>query len=121
MKKPYLVYLLAAIFLLSGSAKILSLPFELAAFERWGYPLWFMYATGVAEVIGAVMLLGPWRRWTAAALAALMVGAVTTHIVHQEWPMMVLALGILMACVQVFRWQISNHLGDANAVYKPSP
>lgn len=89
-------YLLALIFLASGTAKLLGLPFELEAFARWGYPLWFMYLTGVLEVAGGIALL--WPRFSALAslcLAGLMIGAVATHVMHAEWPMMMLAAGIL--------------------------
>ena len=44
-----LIYFLAAIYFLSGAAKLAGLEFEITAFERWGYPLWFMYFTGLAE------------------------------------------------------------------------
>ena len=40
-------YILALIFILSGGAKVAGLEFEIVAFERWGYPMWFMYLTGV--------------------------------------------------------------------------
>ena len=42
MKTKALSILLALIFLASGLAKLASLEFELVAFERWGYPIWFM-------------------------------------------------------------------------------
>ncbi|QGX39947.1 DoxX family protein [Permianibacter aggregans] len=120
MKRIHLVYLLFVIFLLSGSAKILALPFELAAFARWGYPLWFMYATGIAEVVGALLLLGPMRRPTAAALTVLMLGAVATHALHSEWPMLIVATLILLACAWVFRWQISDQTNDDDLAQKSS-
>ncbi|MDA6077694.1 DoxX family protein [Edwardsiella anguillarum] len=43
---------LLIIFLASGVAKLAGLAFEQAAFARWGYPLWFMYAVGAAETLG---------------------------------------------------------------------
>lgn len=76
-KTKLLTYLLALVFFLSGAAKLLGLEFEIQAFERWGYPLWFMYLSGVIEVAGAVGLLLP--RVSAAvavALALFMTGAV---------------------------------------------
>jgi len=88
--------LLVLVFLGSGVAKLLSLDFERVAFERWGYPLWFMYLTGVIEVLGAGALV--WRRFTAlvaASLGCFMVGAVATHALHGEWPMMGLATVIM--------------------------
>ena len=44
--------ILALVFLASGGAKLAGLDFEIQAFTRWGYPIWFMYLTGVAEVAG---------------------------------------------------------------------
>lgn len=100
MKTTILIYVLAAIFLLSGGAKLAGLPFEIAAFERWGYPLWFMYAIGAAEVAGALALAINFLRHLAApALSLLMLGAIGTHILHAEWPMMLIASTITAGCL----------------------
>lgn len=97
MKLNILPGLLAIIFLLSGGAKLVSLPFEVEAFARWGYPFWFMYLTGVLEVAGAIGLLLPRLSALAGAcLAGLMVGAVLTHVIHAEWPMLVVAGSIML-------------------------
>ena len=95
MKTRIAVYTLALVFAASGIAKLLSLPFEVEAFARWGYPPYFMYLTGVLEVAGAIGLLV--RRVSALAalcLAGLMLGAIAPHLVHREWAMLVLASGI---------------------------
>lgn len=97
MQHPVPTVLLVLIFLGSGAAKLASLEYELLAFARWGYPLWFMYLTGVIEVLGGLALL--WRRITAlvaAGLGCFMIGAVATHAVHAEWPMMGLASAIMV-------------------------
>ena len=87
--------LLALIFALSGGAKLLDLPFETEAFSRWGYPVEFMYLTGVLELAGAVGLLLPRLSALAAlCLAALMLGAIGTHVLHAEWVMAGVALAI---------------------------
>ncbi|NGP54478.1 DoxX family protein [Thioalkalivibrio sp. XN8] len=89
--------LLVLVFFASGGAKLIGLQFEIEAFTRWGYPLWFMYLVGVIEVGGAVLLLVP--RLTApvaGGLAAFMLGAVATHVVHAEWGMLVVATTILL-------------------------
>lgn len=83
---------LAVIFLASGVAKLAALGFEQAAFARWGYPLWFMYAVGAAETLGALGLLTPLRRWAAGGLLLLMLGALQTHLRFAEWGMLLLAL-----------------------------
>ncbi|MGE0232227.1 MAG: DoxX family protein [Flavobacteriaceae bacterium] len=93
-----LTYCLAAIFLFSGGAKLAGLDFEVRAFERWGYPPAFMYLTGVLEVAGAIgLFVKPLKALAAACLALLMIGAVGTHMVFAEWPMMIMASIILLA------------------------
>lgn len=95
-----LTYLLFLIFAASGFAKLIALPFEVSAFERWGYALWFMYLVGALEVLGAIGLLV--HRVSVLAsfcLSLLMLGAISTHVMHQEWPMLVVALAITLATV----------------------
>lgn len=88
--------ILVVIFFVSGAAKLASLDFEIQAFERWGYPLWFMYLVGVVEVSGAVLLLlKQVRALIAVGLGLFMIGPVVTHILHAEWGMMVVALFIM--------------------------
>ena len=96
MKYTIVSIILAVVFIASGGAKLAGLAFEVAAFERWGYPLWFMYATGLIEVVGGIGLLV--KRLAALAafgLAVVMIGAVATHVVHAEWGMLMLASIIL--------------------------
>lgn len=84
--------LLALVFALSGGAKLAGLEFEIQAFARWGYPPWFMVVVGVVEVAGAIALLvGRLSAAAAAALAAMMVGALGTHVIHAEWGMLAIA------------------------------
>lgn len=100
MKIKIVTGLLALIFLLSGGAKLLGLEFEVHAFERWGYPVWFMYFTGAVEVVGAVALMIPRLASVAAlGLSGVMVGAVATHVMYSEWMMLVIASVILLTAV----------------------
>ena len=73
--------LLTAVFLAAAGMKFAAMPFEVAGFARFGYPLWFMYAVGALQLLGAVLL---WRRGLigpgAALLAVLMLGAVGSHL-----------------------------------------
>ena len=95
MKKHAITGLLVLIFAASGGAKLAALPFEIEAFTRWGYPLWFMYLTGALETLGALGLLMPvLSRLAASGLALLMLGAIATHWQHQEWPMLIVATAI---------------------------
>lgn len=98
--------LLILIFIASGSAKLASLDFELAAFERWGYPLWFMYFTGAVEVLGGLgLLLNRFRRLVSLGLVGVMIGAVITHLANAEWPMFAVASVILLLALANARWQ----------------
>lgn len=104
MNRPFrlAVVLLALIFLGSGGAKLAGLEFEIEAFTRWGYPLWFMYLAGIIEVAGAVLLLVPRVGALAAAgLAAFMLGAIGTHVVHAEWAMLAVATAITLLAARL--------------------
>lgn len=97
MKQKALSILLSLVFLASGGAKLAGLEFEIVAFERWGYPLWFMYFTGLVEVVGGgALLLGRFSALAGAGLALMMLGAVATHVIHAEWGMLVVATVILV-------------------------
>lgn len=92
MKVKALSILLSLLFLASGGAKLAGLQFEIAAFERWGFSLGFMYFIGLVEVAGGIGLLLPRLSALAGAgLAAMMIGAMATHIVHAEWGMLLVA------------------------------
>ncbi|TPH14050.1 DoxX family protein [Litorilituus lipolyticus] len=98
MNPRILSYILALIFFASGAAKLLSLSFEMEAFARWGYPIGFMYFTGIVEVLGALGLLIPrLSSFTSLCLSTLMLGAIGTHLAHKEWLMFVIAFAIAIA------------------------
>lgn len=106
--------ILAVIFLLSGVAKLMALPFEVAAFERWGYAIGFMYVVGLAECAGAIGVLLPLpslRRVAAGGLILLMLGALQTHLRHAEGGMAVLAALLLLVLALVV-WRPGG--GDVN-------
>lgn len=89
MKTKVLSIFLALVFLASGAAKLAGLEFEVVAFERWGYPIGFMYLIGVVEVAGGIaVLLGRTSALASLGLAAMMIGAMATHVVHAEWAML---------------------------------
>lgn len=103
-KTKLLTIMLALVFLLSGATKLAGLDFEIRAFERWGYPLWFMYLSGVIEVAGAIGLMVPGiSTMVAVGLALFMSGAVGTHVIHSEWSMSIVA-GCIMLAVACRAW-----------------
>lgn len=105
MKAKVLPVVLSLVFLASGGAKLAGLEFEIVAFERWGYPLWFMYFTGVVEVAGGIgLLIRRFSALAAAGLATMMIGAVATHVIHSEWGMLV-AAAVILGLSAVRTWQ----------------
>jgi len=56
-------------------------------FAGWGYPANAQYFIGVLEILGGIGVLIPrWRLTASLMLAALMLGALCTHLVHAEFP-----------------------------------
>jgi putative oxidoreductase len=77
------VQILAALaFLAAGGSKLSGAPAMVEMFEKIGFGQWFRYVTGALEVLGAILLVVP---KTAAIggwlLAAVMIGAIGTHLV----------------------------------------
>ena len=77
---------LALMFLMSGSTKLLNLtdPQGMTSeqqFTHWGLPTWFRFPVGLAEIAGAIGLLVPRLRFLAATgLTLLMIGGTVTHL-----------------------------------------
>jgi uncharacterized membrane protein YphA (DoxX/SURF4 family) len=64
---------------------ILGWPSYYVKFAQWGYPAWVSPVVGGVEIVAAVLLLLPRRRFLGAGmLVLLMTGAVTTHIVDHD-------------------------------------
>lgn len=89
--------LLAAVFVSAAGMKLAAAEFEVLNFERFGYPSWFMYAVGIAQLLGAISL---WVRgyvaYGALFLAAIMAGGVVSHLrVGDPVVMAAPALGLL--------------------------
>lgn len=104
--------LITLIFVASGSAKLLGLEFELEAFERWGYPLWFMYFTGVVEVIGGLVIwFKPLRFITSVGLSCVMVGAMATHLLNAEWPLLGVAT-VIFALTLRSSWRFKRDIAQ---------
>ncbi len=74
-------WLLAAVFITAGYAKLAGLPTMVTAFEEIGVGQWFRYATGAIEAGSAILILT--RRFVAAGallLACTMIGAIIAHL-----------------------------------------
>ncbi len=79
---------LALVCLRSGLMKMPGVPgvqFWMRDFQRWGYPGWFRFAVGVAELVSFALLLVPrLAGYGASVFAVVMLGAILTHATHNE-------------------------------------
>ena len=83
--KKIISWLLAAFiafgFLFAGTTKLLGTEMQIKNLESWGYPLWFRFPIGLAELVLAVAILIPkYRKLTAYAIFMWTVVAVITHL-----------------------------------------
>lgn len=64
---------------------IFGYPSYFVKFVAWGYPTWFSPFIGACELLAAVLLLLPRRRFLGAViLVAILTGATTTHMVDHD-------------------------------------
>ena len=94
--------LLGLAFLASGGMKLAGMDAE--GFARFGYPGWFLYVVGLMEVGGGLLVLVPvTRRYGAAVIGCVMVGALVTHLKMDE-TVDLAAPGVLFAMAAVLVW-----------------
>lgn len=98
----WLVALLSLLFIAATVVKFIPKQVTKDA-ARWGLPVRFVQAVGVAELVAAGLLWWPpARAWTAWFLAAVMVGAIATQVRGRRWkevphPTVTLALLVWLA------------------------
>ncbi len=74
---------LAWLFVKQGYVKFDAEGFWSGAFERWGYPVWFMFLIGFLECLGAILILIPRTgAYGGTILAVIMTGAFITRSIH---------------------------------------
>ena len=97
---------LALAFVGAGSAKLLSAPMMVAEFALFGYPQWFLYVVGTLEVLSAIFFLIPRLRPVATAIVlCIMVGAIFSHVTHEQFgmamgPLVLLVLTVALGSLQ---------------------
>jgi len=98
---------LAIFFIMAGGSKLLNPDTHAESFSNWGYPLWFLYVTGLIEVGGAIGLLIPATRlYATLVLGVTMLGAAVTHLRAGEMgavPVPLVLLGLLMVLAWTLR------------------
>lgn len=89
---PVVQGLLGLVMLGAGSAKLIGIDIVRRDFERYGYPEWFLFVTGVIEAIGGLgLLVGLVFAPTLAVLGGLLImatmaGAFLTHLYRVDDP-----------------------------------
>ena len=76
---------LAFVFTMQGAAKFSDTSGWARAFAIWGYPDWFRWTIGFAELLAAALLL--WRRTAAlgaAVIIIVMIGGIGTHLAAND-------------------------------------
>ena len=83
-----MIIFLAAIFVMGGVSKLTQMEVWQDRFvDQWNLPAWLAPITGVAEILGGLMLLIPKLTTVGAAVIVMvMLGATGTHIMAAEWP-----------------------------------
>ena len=95
---------LAALFFFAAYAKLASTEEVASAFGKFGYPLWFSYVVGLAELGGALLLLAPKvASYAAGILIVVMVGAIISTLRVGESPLFPAVVLILLAVVALLR------------------
>ena len=96
-------WILALLFVAVGTAKFTS-PIWAKLFVDWGYPSWFRLVVGVVEICsGLGLIFSRTRPYAGAALILIMCGAAGTHIIHLEWPRVVVCIVLASLVVVVMR------------------
>ena len=81
----FLQFLLAALFAIQGIMKLTRSPAWISRFNAWGYPDHFYLVVGLAELLGAIVLLIPrLTKFGALMLIVVMGGAAGTHLTHRR-------------------------------------
>jgi putative oxidoreductase len=100
-----LTVLLAVLFALVGSLKLIGVPGAVREFAQIGFGQWFRYVTGVLEVAGAVGMAVPrFSFWAALLIAWIMVCATAINIQVLHVPGLARVTAVLMALALALAW-----------------
>ncbi len=84
--RSILNWVLIVFFVFGGAGNIIAPPAVLTDYQRWGYPGWFHYLTGMFEVTAAMLLIFSGTRLAGVGLGcALMIAAAVTVALHGEY------------------------------------
>ena len=106
-----LTIVVTAICLLAGGMKVTGNPLMAMVFEnQYGFPLWFMFFIGYAEVFGAISLwLKRWAFYGAQGLLVIGLGATAMHFRFGDGPDIAMMAWIFTASlilICLYHWRI---------------
>lgn len=100
--KSILALLLAAFFVIGGIGNIFVSAENAANYQRWGYPDWFHYVTGILELaVAGLLIFKPTRLWGALLAVAVMIAAAVSVLSHGEYAHAIAPLVILVVAAAV--------------------
>lgn len=107
---------LGVMFIMAGGAKLMGSHSQVEHFAQWGYPLWFVYLTGIIELGGGICLFIPKAQFYGImVLSVTMVGAALTHLKAGEmgaFPVPVVLLCLLLMLAWTMRKPMEKHGED---------
>ena len=111
--KTMLWLILGVMFIIAGGAKLMGNHSQVEHFAQWGYPLWFLYLTGLIEVGGGICLFIPKAQFYGiVVLSITMVGAAMTHLKAGEmnaFPLPVVLLCLLLMLAWTMRKSLKKN------------
>ena len=101
-----LAIFLFTVFFRAGIAKFDDASGWARSFQRWGFPVWFRVAIGVIEAAAALLILWPrTAAYGAAAMAAVMIGAIGTFVVNGTMHPTPIVTLVWVTIVLLLRWR----------------
>ena len=85
MQRKFILATISLIFLTTGILKLLGSPLEVVQFIHWGFPIWFMYLTGVINIAAAIGLQTKrFFKLSATLLLILLSLAIISVLIHHD-------------------------------------
>lgn len=124
MKKNVLVWvfqvLMGILYLIEGVPKVISIPEVVVMFENWGYPYGFYLIIGGLELLGGFLLFHPKSAGYASIfLSVVMIGAMSTHIIHDEGLIVLRPIAYMIGLGVVFYYRFIEEMKKDDLEYFP--
>ena len=111
---------MGALFILASSGKVVSDPDVIANFDRWGYPYGFYMVIGILELLGGIMLFYHLTAgYASIILISVMIGATITHVVHEEWMILIKPLAHMAGLIVIFYFRFILEMKKDDKEYFP--